>query len=82
MDDFEYDENLAREGWIERGEARGLAIGEARGEARGKAIGEIQGALRREIEIAKKLMDMNMSIELIVEATGLSETEILKLAKE
>lgn len=67
---FEYDENLAREGWI------------ARGEARGEAIGKIQGALIKEIEIAKKLLDMKMSVEFIVEATGLSEKEILKFAKD
>ena len=48
------------------------------GEARGKIIGEKQ----KQEEIAKKLLQRNMSIEDIKEITGLTEEEINKLKQE
>jgi predicted transposase/invertase (TIGR01784 family) len=51
-----------------RGEARGKAVGEARGEARGRKA--------EAMDITRKLLDMGLPMEKIVEATGMSIEEI------
>lgn len=50
-------------------------IGERRGVKRGRKEGE----KRKTIEIAKNLIKMNLPIEQILQATGLTEDEIKKL---
>ncbi len=52
-----------------------VAKGEARGEARGVEIGERNKAQ----EIARRLLQENIPLNLIAQATGLSETEIAAL---
>ena len=47
------------------------------GEERGEKIGEI----KKSKEIAKKLLEKNISIEIIEETTGLTKEEIEKLKK-
>ena len=58
---------LIREGEI-RGEARGEARGETRGEARGREA--------EKLSMAKKLLDLGLTIEQIAQTTGLSSAEI------
>ena len=55
-----------------------IAEGESRGEKRGKEKGKEES----KIEIAKKLLNMNMTIKDIVEATGLTLEEVEKLKEE
>ena len=55
-----------------------IAEGERRGEERGKEKGKEES----KIEIAKKLLNMNMTVEDIVEATGLTVEEVEKLKEE
>ena len=50
----------------------------AEGESRGKEKGKEES----KIEIAKKLLNMNMTVEDIVEATGLTLEEVEKLKEE
>ena len=45
----------------------------------GIAEGEVIGTTKSKKEIAKKLKDMGISIERIIEATGLSKEEVEKL---
>ena len=52
------------------------------GKADGKAEGLEEGAKAKEIEIAKNLLNMGISKENIIKATGLSEEEINNLLKE
>lgn len=49
---------------------------EARGFRLGKEEGRAEGEKNKQLEIAKKLLDLEISIEQIVEATGLTEEEI------
>ena len=51
------------------------AEGKAEGRAEGKALGKIE----EKKEIAKKLLDLGVEIEKIIEATGLSKSEIQNL---
>ena len=44
--------------------------------------GKIEGAKEKSIEIAKKLLEMGMTIEQIIDATQLSKEEIEKLSEE
>jgi predicted transposase/invertase (TIGR01784 family) len=56
---------------VEKQKITWLAEGEARGEARGE--------VKKGIEIAKRMLSKNKSIEEIIEMTGLSEKELKKL---
>lgn len=60
---------------IEAGKAQGLQEGKAQGLQEGKA----QGMQQSKIEIAKKMLSKGMSLDLVVEMTGLSEEEIKTL---
>lgn len=62
----EFDIDVAREAWLEEGEQKGIKIGEQRGE------------LKKQQEIAKKLIGV-LDIEVIAEKTGLSIEEVKKL---
>ena len=61
---------------------RGKEIGEKRGEKRGEKKGEKRGEKRGKIETAKKLYRMGLSLDQIVEATGLGLDEIKKIILE
>lgn len=68
---------------IEAGKAQGLQEGKAQGLQEGKAQGlqegKAQGMQQSKIEIAKKMLSKGMSLDLVVEMTGLSEEEIKTL---
>ena len=61
---------------------KGIIEGEARGKIIGREEGKKEGEKQKQIEIAKKLLQRNMSIEDIKEITGLTEEEISKLKQE
>ena len=65
---------------IDEGEARGRAEGRAEGLAKGlvkgRVEGEIAGKTKAKIEIARKMIQSGMSIEAVVEITGLTRSEI------
>ena len=44
-----------------------------------KKKGLAEGREEKSLEIAKKMLEMGLSVEQITEATGLSEEEIIKL---
>jgi predicted transposase/invertase (TIGR01784 family) len=56
----------------ERGEARGIEIGREEGREEGRSEGERVKA----IEIAKNLLSMNLDVDVIIKATGLTKDEI------
>ena len=60
------------------GEKRGKKIGERIGEKRGKKIGEKHGRQ----EIARKMVEMKMALDIIAKATGLTEQELKALKKK
>ena len=49
------------------------------GRAEGEIAGEIKGAKEEKIQIAKNLLKLNVEIETIIEATGLTKEEVEKL---
>ena len=59
------------------GEARDQGL--AKGLAEGEALGFEKGEKNKAIEIAKNLLDLNININDIVKATGLSKEEVLAL---
>jgi hypothetical protein len=63
-------------GIIEYYEAKGEARGEARGKVLGEARGEAKGKEEKAVEIARNLKKIGLSLEQIVEATGLTERQI------
>ncbi|NDO47649.1 hypothetical protein [Clostridium sp. MD294] len=78
----EFDIDVAREAWLEEGEQRGIKIGEQKGikigEQKGIKIGEQRGELKKQQEIAKKLIGI-LDIEVIAEKTGMSVEQVKKL---
>ena len=58
------------------GMANARKEGEEIGEKRGQKIGEQIGEKKAKIETAKKLLAMGMTIEQVIEATGLTKEEI------
>ena len=79
--EYDYDTDIA----VQRKEAfeDGIAIGEERGRNEGIAIGEERGislgAYQKAVETAKVLKSAGVSINLIIDSTGLSIEEIEKL---
>ena len=61
------------------GLAKGLEKGIEKGIEKGREEGREEGIYSKAIETAKKLIGMNLSIENIAKATGLSKEEIEKL---
>ena len=76
--------NAFEEKMWERREGReeGERIGEKRGEKRGKKIGERIGEERGRQEIARKMVEMKMALDIIAKATGLTEQELKALKKK
>lgn len=56
-----------------------LDTAEEKGIAKGLAKGRAEGKKYKAVEIAKKLLEMDMPIDAIMKATGLSQEEITKL---
>ena len=52
------------------------------GEKRGERRGEKRGREKEKVEIAKKLLNIGLSIEQIIEATGLTKKEIEKVKRK
>ncbi|MEE0912293.1 MAG: Rpn family recombination-promoting nuclease/putative transposase [Paludibacteraceae bacterium] len=69
-----------KEGLAE-GRAEGLAEGRAEGREEGLAIGIETGRKESKTEMVKKLLDMQLDIETIAKASGLTFEEILALKK-
>ncbi|MDO4462569.1 MAG: hypothetical protein Q4C30_08805, partial [Bacteroidia bacterium] len=74
-----YEREEGRAEGIEIGMQRGIAKGREEGRAEGREEGRAEGERHQQIQIAKNLKGLNMSISQIVLATGLSEEEINKL---
>ena len=66
----------------EEGRNEGLECGLEKGMERGMEKGMELGAKNRALEVARKLIKMNLNLDQIVETTGLSKKEIAKLIKE
>ena len=64
-----------------RGKKIGERIGEKRGEERGRKEGLAQGERTKQREIARKMVEMKMALDIIAKATGLTEQE-LKVLKQ
>ena len=56
--------------------------GLAEGRKEGREEGLAEGKTEERLEIAKKMLEMGLSVEQITEATGLSEEKVLKLKSE
>ena len=63
----------------ENGFAAGLAEGEVKGHAAGIAEGEAKGKAERTTEVARTMLSMGLSDEVILQATGLSVAELASL---
>ena len=72
------EDDLRREG-LQLGEKIGFERGVAAGVRKGRRDGIAAGSYQKARETAKILSDMQMSLEVITKATGLSEAEIQKL---
>ena len=57
----------------------GIAIGKNEGIAIGEARGEARGVEKRNIEIARRMLQENTDIKFIASVTGLSTDDILKM---
>mgnify|MGYP003294640716 CR=1 FL=1 len=66
----------------EDGMAKGLEQGLQQGLEQGKKLGLEEGSKKKQLEIAKKLLDKKMSIEEIAEITGLDISIIKNLAED
>ena len=60
----------------------GEMIGEKRGKKIGERIGEKRGEKRGRQEIARKMVEMKMALDIIAKATGLTEQELEALKKK
>lgn len=77
-ENFEYDMNTRMANAEEEGLRRGMEKGIKEGIKEGKE----KGKLENQIEIAKKMLDLNTDIDFIEKVTGLSKEEILKLKED
>ena len=75
--------NAFEEKMWERREGReeGERIGEKRGKKIGERIGEERGKKSEQREIARKMVEMKMALDIIAKATGLTEQELKALKK-
>ena len=65
-----------------RGKKIGERIGEKRGEERGRKEGVAQGERTKQREIARKMVEMKMALDIISKATGLTEQELKALKQK
>ena len=65
--------------WEKRGKKIDERIGEKRGEERGRKEGLAQGERTKQREIARKMVEMKMALDIIAKATGLTEQELKAL---
>ena len=64
---------------LAEGLSKGLAEGLSKGLAEGIAKGIAKGSLSKSLEIAGKMKELGVDISIIVQASGLSEEQILAL---
>ena len=64
---------------LEEGIEIGVAKGRAKGHAEGLEEGLAKGEKKRSAEIAKTMLSMNIPLETISKATGLSKDELLNI---
>ena len=64
----------------DEGFKNGILVGEKRGEKRGEALGEKRGINKRNMEIAKSMIQKKFNLDSISEITGLSIKELSKLS--
>ena len=64
---------------VDEEKAKSLKEGIEAGKAQGLEEGKVQGMQQSKIEIAKKMLSKGMSLDLVLEMTGLSEEEIKTL---
>ena len=57
----------------------GILLGEKRGEIRGEVRGEKRGINKRNVQIAKSMIQKKFNLDSISEITGLSKKELAKL---
>ena len=74
-------ELLGEKRGIAIGEERGIAIGEKRGEKRGEERGEKRGEMQKALAIARRMLEMGCSEELIIAATMLTKQEVEELSR-
>ena len=65
--------------WLEKVEKIAEERGEINGEKRGEKRGEKNGDKRARDEIANNLLKIGLTIEQIIQATGLSHADILAI---
>ncbi|MCG0279064.1 MAG: transposase, partial [Thermanaeromonas sp.] len=74
-------EEMQREAWL-----KGLKEGEEKGKLEGRLEGRLEGKLEGErkakLQVAKNLLLLNVDIDTIAKATGLSLEEIESLKKQ
>ena len=71
--------NFFEAGKKERNPKRKIWTEEKNGEIKGEIKGKIKGEKQKSIEIAKKLLRMGMTVEKVMDATGLTNEEIEKI---
>ena len=78
----EFNQKISNQKFMDKGIIEGEARGKIIGREEGMKEGKKEGKKQNQIEIAKKLLQRNMSIEDIKEITGLTKEEINKLKQE
>jgi predicted transposase/invertase (TIGR01784 family) len=71
-----------KEEGMEEGLEKGMEKGVAKGRAEGIAEGIAEGVARGHAEVARNLLGLNMPIEQIIAATGLTQEELEALSKK
>lgn len=71
--------NYMKEQALKEGLAKGLAKGIAKGIEQGIEIGVNKGKKENSYDIARKMKQKGLSVDMIAECTGLSKSEIEKL---
>lgn len=78
-------EREAREKGLAEGRAEGMAAGRAEGMAAGRAEGMAAGVAKGRIDeqktIARRLLGMGLTLQQVVQASGLDENEVMMLQK-
>ena len=76
---IEYARETGREEGHKVGKEEGLKEGREEGHKEGKEEGRKEGAKQKSFDIAKRMLEKGIDIEIISELTGLTEKEISKL---
>ena len=64
---------------LERGREEGRTEGLAKGRAEGLEKGRQKGIEQRNVEIARKMLEAGMAVDVVMEMTGLSEDTVRRL---